>query len=131
VGARARTAHPHQLARALGCSQPLVSKHLRILRAAGLVGSHNDPHDRRARIYDIRREQFTRIENWLQDIERNYQRRHRPPADPDIYSRRLPNPDHTTRGTPRQRIPRALKDPWERGGDETGGTASDEHCSQV
>ncbi len=75
---------PTQLAHALGCSQPLVSKHLRILRAAGLVESHPHPRDRRAHIYDIRREPFTHIEDWLDTIQRNYRRRHQTPTNPYI-----------------------------------------------
>ncbi len=73
---------PTRLARALGCSQPLVGKHLRILRAAGLVESRAHPHDRRAHIYDIRREPFDNIEDWLDIIQRNYRRRHQSPTDP-------------------------------------------------
>lgn len=105
---------PTALARALGASQPLISKHLRILRAAGLVESRRDPRDRRARVYDIRREQFDRLRGWLDDVQRNWLRRHRPPADPDYYKRlNHLDPALTTRGTPRKRIPRALKEPWE------------------
>lgn len=108
---------PTKLAHALGTSQPLISKHLAILRAAGLVESHRDPHDHRARVYDIRREQLIRICGWLDDLQRNWLRRHRGPADPDHHKHPyMPplNPDFTTRGTPRKRIPRALKEPWER-----------------
>jgi len=73
---------PTRLAHALGCSQPLVSKHLCILRAAGLVESRAHPRDRRAHIYDIRREPFDNIEDWLDIIQRNYRRRHPNPTDP-------------------------------------------------
>jgi DNA-binding transcriptional ArsR family regulator len=73
---------PTRLAHALGCSQPLVGKHLRILRAAGLVESHRHPRDRRAHIYDIRREPFNNIEDWLDIIQRNYRLRHPNPTDP-------------------------------------------------
>lgn len=105
---------PTALAHALGCSQPRISKHLRILHAAGLVESHPDPGDRRARVYDIRREQLTILNGWLDDIQRNWQRRHTTPAEPDYYKRNHLNSALTTRGTPRKRIPRALKEPWER-----------------
>jgi DNA-binding transcriptional ArsR family regulator len=76
---------PTQLARALGCSQPLVSKHLRILRAAGIVESRVYPRDRRAHIYDIRLEPLTHVEDWLDTLQRNYKRGRRPSAD--LYSR--------------------------------------------
>jgi DNA-binding transcriptional ArsR family regulator len=105
---------PTALAHALGASQPLISKHLRILHTAGLVESHVDPSDHRARIYDIRREQFTILSGWLDDIQRNWQRRHTTPAEPDYYKRNHLDQALTTRGTPRKRIPRALKEPWER-----------------
>lgn len=102
---------PTVLARDIGASQPLVSKHLRILRTAGLVESRRDPRDRRSYVYDIRGEQLIVLRAWLNDIQRNYRRRHKPHADPDAYGR--PNPNLTTRGTPRKYTPRALKEPWE------------------
>ena len=101
---------PTALAHALGASQPLVSKHLAILRAGGLVESQPDPHDHRARVYDIRREQLVALHAWLNDIQTAWRkRRFAPDRDPS----RL-DPVFTTRGTPRIRIPRALKEPWER-----------------
>jgi DNA-binding MarR family transcriptional regulator len=105
---------PTTLAHALGASQPLISKHLAILRAAGLVEAHRDPHDRRARVYDIRRDQLILLRAWIDTLQRNWRRRHTGPADADSYKARRLDPNYTTRGTPRQRIPRALKEPWER-----------------
>ncbi len=105
---------PTALAHALGASQPLISKHLAILRAAGLVEAHRDPHDRRARVYDIRRDQLILLRAWIDTLQRNWLRRHTGPADPDSYKARRLDPNYTTRGTPRKRIPRALKEPWER-----------------
>lgn len=102
------------LARTLGASQPLISKHLRILRTAGLVESHRHPRDRRARVYDIRGEPLIALRVWLNDIQRNYQHRHSTPADPDYYKTHHLDPSFTTRHTIRKRIPRALKEPWER-----------------
>jgi DNA-binding MarR family transcriptional regulator len=40
---------PTALAHVLDASQPLISKHLAILRAAGLVEVHRDPHDHHGR----------------------------------------------------------------------------------
>jgi DNA-binding MarR family transcriptional regulator len=105
---------PTALAHTLGASQPLISKHLAILRAAGLVEAHRDPHDQRARIYDIRRDQLILLRAWIDTLQRNWLRRHSGPADADSYKARRLDPNYTTRGTPRQRIPRALKEPWER-----------------
>jgi hypothetical protein len=56
------------------------------LRAAGLVESHPHPRDRRAHIYDIRREPFDNIEDWLDAIQRNYRCRHQTPTDPYSYT---------------------------------------------
>ena len=105
---------PTALARALDASQPLISNHLALVRAAGLVESHPDPHDRRSRVYDIRRESLLRVHVWLGDVQRNWLRRHVGPADPDYYKGHRLDSNFTTRGTPRKRIPRALKEPWER-----------------
>ena len=101
---------PTALARALGASQPLISKHLAILRTAGLVEAHRHPRDHRARVYDIRREQLILLGGWLDALERNWRRRHIGPADPDYYKAQRLNPNLTTRGTPRKRIPHALKE---------------------
>lgn len=101
---------PTALAQIIGCSQPLVSKHLGILRAAGLVESRRDRRDHRAHVYDIRHDQFERIADWLEDIQRNYLRRHPPSVEPEVYGR--PDPYRTTRGTPRKYTLRALKE-WQ------------------
>jgi len=104
-----------ELARRLGQSQPLISKHLRILRDAELVDSGPDPDDGRARIYDIRREQLIQLHAWIHDLEQNWHSRTRhTPADPDYYKGGRLDPNVTTRGTPRIRNLRRLKDPWER-----------------
>jgi DNA-binding MarR family transcriptional regulator len=105
---------PTALARALGASQPLISKHLAILRAAGLVEARRDPHDHRARVYDIRREQLVALHAWLNDIQTAWHKRRFAPDSHHYFERPRLDPEFTTRGTPRQRIPRALKDPWER-----------------
>jgi DNA-binding transcriptional ArsR family regulator len=104
-----------ELARRLGQSQPLISKHLRILRDAELVDSGPDPGDGRARIYDIRREQLIQLHAWIHDLEQHWRSRTRhTPVDPDYYKGGRLDPNVTTRGTPRIRNLRRLKDPWER-----------------
>lgn len=104
---------PTALARTLGASQPLISKHLGILRTAGLVESHQDERDRRTRVYDIRRKPLIELHAWLNDIQRAWSDRHFAPA-PDHYMSGHPDSSFTTRNTLRKRIPRALKEPWER-----------------
>lgn len=103
------------LARRLRQSQPLVSKHLRILRQAGLVEAHPDPDDGRGRLYDIRRQHLIELHGWLQAIQDHWWSRTRhTPINPDYYKDPGLDPNLTTRGTPRIRNLRRLKDPWDR-----------------
>jgi hypothetical protein len=53
---------------------------------AGAAPHSPDPRDGRVHIYDIRREPFSNIEDWLYAIQRNYRRRHPPPTDHDIWN---------------------------------------------
>lgn len=50
------------LVHALGVSQPAVSKHLRVLREAGLVDVRIDAQ---RRIYRLRLEPLTEVDRWL------------------------------------------------------------------
>jgi DNA-binding transcriptional ArsR family regulator len=52
----------NQLVEALALNQPTASKHLRVLRAAGLV---NVTHDAQRRIYAIEPRAFTELDAWL------------------------------------------------------------------
>ena len=51
-----------ELAAATGLSQPTTSRHLRILREAGLVTCRADG---RQRVYELRLEGFTEVADWL------------------------------------------------------------------
>jgi DNA-binding transcriptional ArsR family regulator len=51
-----------ELAGLLGLSQPGTSKHLRVLREAGLVRVR---HDAQRRWYELRPEPLTEIDSWL------------------------------------------------------------------
>ena len=51
-----------ELARDTGLSQPNTSRHLRVLREAGLVESRADGQ---RRLYELRPEGLTEIERWL------------------------------------------------------------------
>jgi DNA-binding transcriptional ArsR family regulator len=53
-----------------GLSQPNTSRHLRILREAGLVASHADGQ---RRLYALRRDGFAEIERWLTPYVRLWQ----------------------------------------------------------
>ena len=50
-------------------SRPAVSRHLRVLREAGLVREEGDERDARARVYTLEREAFGGVKNWLEDVE--------------------------------------------------------------
>jgi len=52
----------NELVDALGISQPLVSKHLRVLRDAGLVASRVDGA---RRVYSLQPEPLQQIDEWL------------------------------------------------------------------
>jgi DNA-binding transcriptional ArsR family regulator len=51
----------------LGSSQPLVSKHLRVLREAGLVGVRVDGQ---RRLYRVRAEPLAELDAWLEPYRR-------------------------------------------------------------
>jgi DNA-binding transcriptional ArsR family regulator len=56
-----------ELADELGVSQPTVSKHLRIMREAGLVGSRVDAQ---RRWYHLEAEPLTELDTWLEPYRR-------------------------------------------------------------
>jgi DNA-binding transcriptional ArsR family regulator len=61
-----------ELVEAIGVSQPAISKHLRVLRAAGLVEVR--PEAQR-RIYRIRTEPLRALEDWLQPYRKLWESR--------------------------------------------------------
>ena len=59
-----------EMARLLSLSRPLMSKHLRILRDAGLVEeTSGDDADARARVYRLRQDPFSQVRDWLDEVE--------------------------------------------------------------
>ena len=64
------------LADALDASRPAMSRHLRVLRASGLVettdvrAEHAADADARERIYQLRKAPFEQLRGWLEDTER-------------------------------------------------------------
>lgn len=56
---------------ALGLSQPLVSKHLRVLREAGLVEARADAQ---RRVYRVRPEPLAEVDEWLAPYRRMWSR---------------------------------------------------------
>ena len=57
------------LADALALSRPAMSRHLRVLRQAGLVEETVLDQDARVRVYRLRREPFAGLRAWLEDVE--------------------------------------------------------------
>jgi DNA-binding transcriptional ArsR family regulator len=58
-----------ELAGALRMSAPAMSRHLRVLRRAGLVEEQLRPDDARVRVYRLRREPFGVLRHWLVEVE--------------------------------------------------------------
>lgn len=61
------------LAEVLGASRPAMSRHLRVLRASGLVETTDgDPEDAdaRERIYRLRPAPFAQLRTWIGEVER-------------------------------------------------------------
>lgn len=56
------------IADALGASRPAMSRHLRVLREAGLVDTSGED-DARVRVYRLRPEPFDRLRGWLDEVE--------------------------------------------------------------
>lgn len=59
-----------ELARALDLSPPTMSRHLKTLRAAGLVSESHPEFDARVRIYELRAEPMADLKRWLEASER-------------------------------------------------------------
>lgn len=57
------------LAAAAGTSAPAMSRHLRVLRAAGLVEALLGEEDGRARVYRLRPERFADLRAWLDQVQ--------------------------------------------------------------
>ena len=63
---------PHaagELAARLGVTAPMMSKHLKTLRAGGLVDDEHPAFDARVRIYRLRREPIAALRAWLEAAE--------------------------------------------------------------
>ena len=58
-----------ELANAVAMSGPAMSRHLRVLRAAGLVDVAGREGDARVRVYQLRAEPFVALRAWLDQVE--------------------------------------------------------------
>lgn len=68
LGERARPAG--ELARLVGLSPPALSRHLRTLRASGLVSESHPDFDARVRIYELQPGPMRELKSWLEQSER-------------------------------------------------------------
>ena len=62
---------PHrasEIADALSMTRPAMSRHLRVLRRAGLVRENELEHDARARVYQLERRPFDELSSWLDEV---------------------------------------------------------------
>lgn len=66
---RTRPHRSSELADALGLSRPAVSKHLAVLRKAGVVDDHVLAEDARGRRVELRPQPFTALRAWLTEVE--------------------------------------------------------------
>lgn len=71
LAAREHTAG--EIHRAFRLPAPAVSRHLRVLREAGLVDERHPPDDRRVRVYSLRTEPLTDLDAWLDELTRTWQ----------------------------------------------------------
>ena len=61
-----------ELARAAGTSDPVMSRHLRILLEAGVVADERVPDDARLRIFHLRREPVLALQAWLDQLQAHW-----------------------------------------------------------
>ena len=67
---------PHtasEIHRAFPIAAPAVSRHLRVLREAGLVEERRPAEDRRVRLYTLRPGPMQEVADWLQGLSRAWQ----------------------------------------------------------
>jgi DNA-binding transcriptional ArsR family regulator len=70
------SARPHtagEIHRAFPIAAPAVSRHLRVLRDAGLVEEQRPQEDRRVRVYTLRAEPVQELAGWLEAVSRGWQ----------------------------------------------------------
>ncbi|MBA3286896.1 MAG: winged helix-turn-helix transcriptional regulator [Acidimicrobiia bacterium] len=58
-----------ELAAAAGTSPPTMSRHLRVLLDAGVIGDERLRSDARARVFRLRPESMTAVHAWLDQIQ--------------------------------------------------------------
>jgi DNA-binding transcriptional ArsR family regulator len=66
---RERPRRAGELAAAAAMSGPAMSKHLRVLRASGLVEEQRVERDARVHLYQLRPEPFVALQAWLDQMQ--------------------------------------------------------------
>ena len=66
---RERPRRAGELVAASGISGPGISKHLRVLRAGGLIEEERVEQDARVRVYRLRPEPFVALQAWLDQVQ--------------------------------------------------------------
>ncbi len=61
-----------ELARAVGTSPPVMSRHLRVLLEAGLVADERPGDDARVRVFRLRREPVLALQAWLDQLQAHW-----------------------------------------------------------
>ncbi len=64
-----RPMRPSDVAEALELPRPAMSRHLRVLRSAGLVAQEAQEDDARARTVSLLRQPFSQLREWLEQVE--------------------------------------------------------------
>lgn len=62
--------HAGDLSKRVGVPAPAMSRHLRLLKACGLVGETHPAYDARVRVYALRLEPLGELKAWLETTER-------------------------------------------------------------
>ena len=60
------------LADAVGVTAPTMSKHLRVLLAAGVVADERGARDARVRVFRLRRESVVAVRAWLDQVQAHW-----------------------------------------------------------
>jgi len=60
------------LADAVGVTAPTMSKHLRVLLAAGIVADERGARDARVRVFRLRRESVVAVRAWLDQVQAHW-----------------------------------------------------------
>ena len=67
---RVRPRRAGELAKAVGLNPPALSRHLRNLKANGLIEESHPAFDARVRIYTLRPEPMAHLKSWVDETDR-------------------------------------------------------------